>query len=112
MGGRGFRDAQTDSFGRKCPLARRFVEKGGRFVQDNAGNWDSHDYISRDHSSFIRSVDKPVIALLADLKERVLLEGILVVWCGEFGRAPHNGLSSYERDHKANAMGMWFAGGY
>ena len=65
------------------------MEKGVRFVQDNAGNWDSQDYISRDHSSFIRSVDKPIIALLADLKERVLLEGILVVWCGEFGRAPH-----------------------
>ena len=88
------------------------MEKGVRFVQDNAGNWDSHYYISRDHSSFIRSVDKPIIALLADLKERVLLEGILVVWCGEFGRALDNELRSYGRDHNANAMGMWFAGGY
>lgn len=88
------------------------MEKGGRFVQDNAGNWDSQDYISRDHSSFIRSVDKPIIALLADLKEQVLLEGILVVWCGEFGRTLDNELRSYGRDHNANAMGMWFAGGY
>ncbi|MFT4546478.1 MAG: hypothetical protein ACI8XO_000049 [Verrucomicrobiales bacterium] len=111
----GIGDAKTDSFGRKCLLARRLVEKGVRFVQAYAGNWDSHDYIQKAHGSLIRSVDKPIAALLRDLKERGLLEDTLVVWCGEFGRTPDNGLrgggASYGRDHNAKAMAMWFAGG-
>jgi len=60
----GIGESKTDSFGRKCLLARRLVEKGVRFVQAYAGNWDSHDYISRAHGSLIRSVDKPIAALL------------------------------------------------
>lgn len=111
----GIGDAKTDSFGRKCLLARRLVEKGVRFVQAYAGNWDSHDYIAKAHGSLIRSVDKPIAALLKDLKERGLLEDTLVIWCGEFGRTPDNGLrgggQSYGRDHNAKAMTMWFAGG-
>ena len=107
--------AKTDAFGRKCLLARRLVEKGVRFVQAYAGNWDSHDYIARAHGSLIRSVDKPIAALLNDLKERGMLDDTLVVWCGEFGRTPDNGLrgggQSYGRDHNAKAMAMWFAGG-
>lgn len=105
----------TDAFGRKCLLARRLVEKGVRFVQAYAGNWDSHDYIERAHGSLIRSVDKPIAALLKDLKERGMLDDTLVVWCGEFGRTPDNGMrgggKSYGRDHNARAMSMWFAGG-
>ena len=88
----GIGDSKTGSFGRKCLLARRLVEKGVRFVQAYAGNWDSHDYISRAHGSLIRSVDKPIAALLGDLKERGLLDDTLVVWCGEFGRTPDNGI--------------------
>jgi len=87
----GIGDSKTDAFGRKCLLARRLVEKGVRFVQAYAGNWDSHDYIERAHGSLIRSVDKPIAALLGDLKERGLLQDTLVVWCGEFGRTPDNG---------------------
>jgi hypothetical protein len=111
----GIGDSKTDSFARKCLLARRLVEKGVRFVQAYAGSWDSHDYIERAHGSLIRSVDKPIAALLGDLKERGLLEDTLVVWCGEFGRTPDNGIrgggASYGRDHNAKAMTMWFAGG-
>lgn len=111
----GIGDAKTDDFGRKCLLARRLVEKGVRFVQAYAGNWDSHDYIQKAHGALIRSVDKPIAALLQDLKERGMLEDTLVVWCGEFGRTPDNGLrggdQSYGRDHNAKAMAMWFAGG-
>ena len=111
----GIGDLKTDAFGRKCLLARRLVEKGVRFVQAYAGNWDSHDYISRAHGSLIRSVDKPIAALLGDLKARGLLEDTLVVWCGEFGRTPDNGIrgggTSYGRDHNPKAMTMWFAGG-
>ena len=111
----GIGDASTDAFGRKCLLARRLVEKGVRFVQAYAGNWDSHDYIEKAHGSLIRSVDKPIAALLKDLKQRDMLKDTLVVWCGEFGRTPDNGIrgggKSYGRDHNAKAMTMWFAGG-
>ncbi len=111
----GIGDSKTDAFGRKCLLARRLVEKGVRFVQAYAGNWDSHDYIQRAHGSLIKAVDKPIAGLLKDLKERGMLDDTLVVWCGEFGRTPDNGLrgggQSYGRDHNAKAMTMWFAGG-
>ena len=111
----GIGNAKTDSFGRKCLLARRLVEKGVRFVQAFASNWDSHDYIERAHGSLIRSVDRPIAALLKDLKQRGLLKDTLVIFCGEFGRTPDNGFrgggKSYGRDHNANAMAMWFAGG-
>ena len=111
----GIGNSDTDAFGRKCLLARRLVEKGVRFVQAYAGNWDSHDYIQRAHGSLIRSVDKPIAALLKDLKQRGMLDETLVVWCGEFGRTPDNGKrdggANYGRDHNAKAMSMWFAGG-
>ena len=111
----GIGQANTDSFGRKCLLARRLVEKGVRFVQAYAGNWDSHDYIERAHGNLIDSVDRPIAALLKDLKNRGLLDETLVFFCGEFGRTPDNGIrgggKSYGRDHNAKAMAMWFAGG-
>jgi len=104
----------TDAFGRKCLLARRLVERGVRFVQLYAGTWDSHDYIERAHGNLVRSVDRPIAALLADLKQRGLLDSTLVVWCGEFGRSPDNGVrggTAYGRDHNTRAMTIWFAGG-
>ena len=104
----------TDSFGRKCLLARKLVEKGVRFVQLYNGTWDSHDYIERAHGNLVRGVDKPIAALIADLKQRGLLDSTLIVWCGEFGRTPDNGVrggTAYGRDHNPNAMTMWFAGG-
>lgn len=110
----GIGNPHTDAFGRKCLLARRLVESGVRFVQAYAGNWDSHDYIERAHGSLIRSVDRPIAALLKDLKQRDMLKDTLVFFCGEFGRTPDNGMrggKSYGRDHNAKAMAMWFAGG-
>lgn len=104
----------TDAFGRKCLLARRLVEQGVRFVQLYAGTWDSHDYIERAHGNLIRNVDKPIAALITDLRQRGMLEDTLVVWCGEFGRSPDNGVRGgtvYGRDHNAKAMTIWFAGG-
>jgi hypothetical protein len=104
----------TDGFARRCLLARRLVEQGVRFVQLYAGTWDSHDYIARAHGNLVRQVDRPIAALLADLKERGLLESTLVVWCGEFGRSPDNGVrggTAYGRDHNPKAMTVWFAGG-
>ncbi len=110
----GLGNAQTDSFGRKCLLARKLVEKGVRFVQLYNGSWDSHDYIERAHDNLVRAVDQPIAALIADLKQRGLLETTLIVWCGEFGRTPDNGVrqgTAYGRDHNPNAMTIWLAGG-
>jgi uncharacterized protein (DUF1501 family) len=104
----------TDAFGRRCLLARRLVEKGVRFVQVYAGTWDSHDYIERAHGALVRSVDQPIAALIADLKRTGLLEDTLVMWAGEFGRSPDNGVRggvAYGRDHNPKAMTIWFAGG-
>ena len=104
----------TDAFGRKCLLARRLVERGVRFVQLYAGTWDSHDYIARAHGSLVRAVDRPIAALLTDLRQRGLLEDTLVIWAGEFGRSPDNGVRggvAYGRDHNPKAMTIWLAGG-
>src|SRR5438067_274828 len=105
----------TDEFGRRCLLARRLVERGVRFVQVYAEGWDSHDYLERSHSRRIRAIDKPVAGLITDLKRRGLLDSTLVIWSGEFGRSPDNGIRrggiAYGRDHNAKAMAVWFAGG-
>jgi uncharacterized protein (DUF1501 family) len=105
----------TDEFGRKCLLARRLIEDGVRFVQVYSGGWDSHDYIERSHRARIRSIDRPVAALIGDLKERGLLKETLIVICGEFGRSPDNGIRgggmAYGRDHNAKAMFAVLAGG-
>lgn len=111
----GIGQAETDSFGRRCLLARKLVEKGVRFVQIYAGGWDSHDYLERSHAARIRAVDRPIAALITDLKRIGLLDSTLVIWSGEFGRSPDNGLrggaTSAGRDHNAKAMSIWFAGG-
>ena len=104
----------TDAFGRKCLLARKLVEKGVRFVQLYKSTWDSHDYIERAHGNLIRQVDQPIAALITDLKRRGMLEDTLIVWCGEFGRTPDNGVrggTAYGRDHNPKAMTIWLAGG-
>jgi hypothetical protein len=104
----------TDAFGRKCLLARRLVESGVRFVQLYAGTWDSHDYIEKAHGNLVRAVDRPIAGLIADLKQRGLLDNTLVIWCGEFGRSPDNGVrmgTAFGRDHNPHAMTIWFSGG-
>ncbi|RMF40896.1 MAG: DUF1501 domain-containing protein [Planctomycetota bacterium] len=110
----GLNDPATQRFGRKCLLARRLVENGVRFVQVYAGTWDSHDYLAKAHGELIRAVDRPIAALIRDLKNRGLLDETLIVWCGEFGRSPDNGVRggiAYGRDHNADAMTVWMAGG-
>lgn len=111
----GLDEPETATFGGQCLMARRMIEKGVRFVQIFSGGWDSHDYLERGHKSRIRSVDKPMAALIRDLKERGMLDDTLVVWTGEFGRTPDNnkrgGVYSLGRDHNADAMTMLLAGG-
>lgn len=105
----------TDAFGRRCLLARRLVEQGVRFVQVYSGGWDSHDFLERAHGALIHSIDKPIAGLITDLRQRGLLDETLLIWCGEFGRSPDNGVRdggvAYGRDHNPDAMAMWFAGG-
>jgi uncharacterized protein (DUF1501 family) len=111
----GIGERESDGFGRRCLLARRLVEKGVRFVQLYSSGWDSHDDIATAHRARMRAVDRPIAGLLRDLKQRGLLDETLVVWCGEFGRSPDNGVRRnskvWGRDHNPAAMTMWFAGG-
>lgn len=106
---------ESDAFGRRCLLARRLVERGVRFVQVYASGWDSHDYLENAHRNRIRAIDQPIAGLITDLKQRGLLEETLLVWAGEFGRSPDNGIRrgspTWGRDHNPQAMAMWFAGG-
>lgn len=111
----GINEKETQTFGRQCLMARRLVQSGVRFVQIFSGGWDSHDYLERGHSSRIKSVDKPMAALLRDLKQRGMLDETLVIWTGEFGRTPDNnkrgGVYSLGRGHNNKAMTMLLAGG-
>lgn len=111
----GIGEKDSDAFGRRCLLARRLVEKGVRFVQVYSSGWDSHDDIATAHGNRMRAIDKPIAGLLRDLKRTGLLEQTLVIWAGEFGRSPDNGVRGgslvYGRDHNPRAMTMWFAGG-
>jgi membrane-anchored protein YejM (alkaline phosphatase superfamily) len=102
------------AFGKRCLLARRLIESGVRFVQVIAMGWDSHDYIDKAHGARIRAIDRGIAGLLQDLKQRGLLDETLVVWAGEFGRSPDNGIrrgaAAWGRDHNAQAMNVWLAG--
>jgi len=112
----GLDDPQTVEFGTRCLLARRLVERGVRFVQLYSGGgpvsvqWDAHDNVKTNHEQMCRWTDKPVAALLKDLKGRGLLDSTLVIWGTEFGRTPvsENGKG---RDHNPTAFSMWMAGG-
>ncbi len=105
---------RTDDFGRQCLLARRLVESGVRFVEVSSSGWDHHSNLDK-FKSKAEEVDKPIAALLADLKQRGLLEETLVVWTGEFGRTPEtqvlNGKETIGRDHNAEGFTVWMAGG-
>lgn len=105
----------TRIFGRECLLARRLVERGVRFIEltcpsGNGDRWDQHSNLVDGHSKNARTVDKPIAGLLADLKERGLLQSTLVVWSGEFGRTPF-AQGSDGRDHNQYGFSIWMAGG-
>ena len=101
----------SEDFGRQCLMARRFSEAGVRFVQcSHTYKWDQHNNLYRDHSRNASEVDKPIAALLRDLKARGLLEDTLVVWGGEFGRTS-TAQGADGRDHNPEAFTYWLAGG-
>jgi len=102
----------TDDFGRQCLLARRFAENGVRFIQvSHSFKWDQHQNLKKDHERNAREVDKPIAALLKDLKSRDLLKDTLVIWSGEFGRTATGQGNLDGRDHNPHAFTVWMAGG-
>jgi hypothetical protein len=106
----------TDDYGRRCLMARRLAESGVRYIQvnytDNSNNppWDQHSDMPK-HATHAAAVDKPIAGLLADLKQRGLLEDTLVWWGGEFGRNPFAENNGTGRDHNPNGFTVWLAGG-
>jgi hypothetical protein len=114
----GLDDPLTREYGGNCLLARRLIERGVRFVQvsTSAQYWDHHSRIVGDLPACCRRTDKPVAALVADLKQRGLLDATIVHWGGEMGRLPviqGNGKNraGVGRDHNVYGFSMWLAGG-
>ncbi|MEM7312797.1 MAG: DUF1501 domain-containing protein [Planctomycetota bacterium] len=109
---------EADYFGRKCLVARRLLERGVRFVQVWSGNdnsfprrnWDSHEDIERDHGPLAMGMAKGAAALIADLKQRGMLEDTIVLWTTEFGRMPST-QGQKGRDHNPYVFTNWMCGG-
>ncbi|MEX2176223.1 MAG: DUF1501 domain-containing protein [Pirellulaceae bacterium] len=107
------------SFANNCLLARRLVERGVRFVQLFHADWDTHGNLESALPARCQEVDRPMAALVQDLKQRGLLDETLVVWGGEFGRTPmlqgtdadDNPAAKPGRDHQKDAFSIWLAGG-
>ena len=115
----GIDESMTESYGRRCLIARRLVERGVRFVQlfIDSQIWDNHSNIGTSLKGACDRTDKPIAGLLADLEQRGLLDETLVIWGGEMGRLPISQLpadknpSNAGRDHNKNAICTWMAGG-
>ena len=113
----GINDERTASYGRRCLMARRLVERGVRFVQIfiEGQIWDAHQNLNQSLTYSCGKTDKPSAALIKDLKRRGLLENTLVVWGGEFGRMPLSQVKGDKkaagRDHGPDGFSLWMAGG-
>jgi hypothetical protein len=105
--------------GRQTLIARRLLERGVRYVQlwHGAGQpWDNHENIEENHRRLALQLDQPIAALLADLKQRGMLDETIVLWGGEFGRTPTvelggDGNPKKGRDHNHYGFSVWLAGG-
>ena len=111
----GFDQKETKPFGEQLLAARRFVEKGTRFIQimhgtGAAGSWDQHSKLREKHSALAMQVDRPVAGLIKDLKQRGLLDETIVVFATEFGRTPGS-QGADGRDHHPFGFSVWMAGG-
>ncbi|MEO6786788.1 MAG: DUF1501 domain-containing protein [Chthoniobacteraceae bacterium] len=106
----GIDQEETRSYGSKCLMARRLIERGVRFVQVYSdGEWDAHSDINGNHKGHCRATDKPIHALLTDLKRTGLINDTLVIWGGEFGRMPVS-QGNGGRDHNPHGFGMFMTG--
>ncbi|MBP90417.1 MAG: hypothetical protein CMJ64_27550 [Planctomycetaceae bacterium] len=113
----GLNDKLTADFGGKCLIARRLIERGVRFVQLYSGGghiedtWDGHNDCISNHKLHGDETDKPIAALMTDLKQRGLWDETIIVWGGEFGRTPTSeGVGKPGRDHNWLGFSMWLAG--
>jgi hypothetical protein len=113
----GLHEKITADFGRKCLITRRLLEKGVRFIQLYSGGghiedtWDGHNDCITNHKLHAGETDKPIAALIADLKRTGLWDETLLVWGGEFGRTPTSeGVGKPGRDHDWHGFSMWLAG--
>ena len=112
----GLNEEATASYGKRCLMARRLVERGVRLVQVYIESqiWDNHSEIEKGLRKCCAKTDKPAAALLTDLKHRGLLDSTLVVWGGEFGRMPISQAAAGAdagRDHGPSGFTVWMAGG-
>jgi hypothetical protein len=109
------RPGEAGGFATNCLLARRLVERGVRFVSIFHRRWDHHSEVHSGVEENCRVVDRPIGALLKDLKARGLLDSTLVVWGTEFGRTPVTQNTQpgprAGRDHHRLAFSVWLAGG-
>jgi len=111
----GLDDPATRDFGMQMLAARRFVERGVRFIQvqhgaGGAGAWDAHGGLKANHERNFKAVDKPIAGLLKDLKQRGLLDSTIVLFASEFGRTPGS-QGADGRDHHIFGFSVWMAGG-
>jgi hypothetical protein len=113
----GLNDDRTRDFGRKCLMTRRLLEKGVRFIQLYSGGghledtWDGHSDCITNHRTHAGETDRPIAALMADLKRTGLWDETLLIWGGEFGRTPTSeGVGKPGRDHNPHGFSMWLAG--
>lgn len=106
----GLKRGEKKGFAWQCLVARRFAEKGVRFIELINSNWDQHgDMLG--HVPLAKQVDQPVAALIQDLKQRGMLEDTLVVFTTEFGRTPHHvDKNAKGREHHHQVFSSWFAG--
>ena len=113
----GINDPRTADFERKCLFTRRLIEKGVRFIQFYSGGghleqtWDGHSDCVANHRRHAAETDRPIAALIADLKRTELFEDTLLIWGGEFGRPPTSeGVGNQGRDHNWHGFSLWLAG--
>jgi len=113
----GLDEAVTADFGKKCLITRRLLEKGVRFVQLYSGGghiedtWDGHNDCIANHRLHAKETDRPIAALMEDLKATGLWDETLLIWGGEFGRTPTSeGVGKPGRDHDWHGFSMWLAG--
>lgn len=106
---------EPGTYAYNCLMARRLAERGVRFTQIFHRGWDNHTNLPTNIKTLAEDIDQPTAALMADLKQRGLLDDTLVVWGGEFGRTVYSqgGLTkeNYGRDHHPRCFSMWMAGG-
>ena len=118
--GTGDANSLKAAYARNCLLARRFLERGVRYVSlycasrasnvDGFLNWDAHKTLKADYERHCPIFDQPTAAMLMDMKQRGMLNDVLVVWCTEFGRMPTHQEGTSGRDHNPDAFTTWMMG--